>query len=1020
VGTLENGVLTLTKDNVVSVYVKNDSPEVYADNASNVVYKYTNLYVIEKNNVDYVATLTGEFAVGNLVTFAYADTSIKFRVASLAGASWGTLESAGQHAGEYTFSDSEDVLVLDGFGPTNGKLGDAKLNDADVSYAMVGYMQNMLIISADATEKYYQMDGRVLTEVTASDGMQGKFVSNASESSYYEVSGLGYYKRSGVDYYDKYEFNSSANTIKLNSTTYTIYHNGNVLSTGTSHYVKEGYDVTTKDFTDYVDVVYENTDNQIKVRVTKPSGAYKVVVLEAVTLNGVEFTATTYDAVYVLDRLVFNGVELVLSDTLDLVIAEETYTLTEFVPEKTLAEKVVGVYVNGNYYVRVYDDEGTLKACYGSSINPYSQPSFYTCTITDEDNGKLEFTPYSSAYDFTYSEVENVGRITFGTSSSIDSSYRGKEFVAYDDSTVELRAVSGASITAGGYAPGASTLAKIYENNELKSSWTNISYTQTLTADQRNTVGVLDVEVYAWVYGKKHTVVSQLTITESWDLTTSSKSIYATEENYTKADIIALGMFTPKHNGTAVEVTEDMLTLPTGFDTTKAGTYTITCTYHEITKTATLTVNANPAGHYNYTSGETSTYYGTYFSTGLDIEMVDGKLNLIVGSTTLTNIKSGNTYTINSKDIEVTIANDKITLTYWQGYTDHSTVYTKEKEVDVTKYVGLYVNGNYYVRLFAEDKKLKAYCSSSICTSSDPTVYECTVTDDDAGAAQIKYSSYTNAFTLSEVGSQRKITFSSASTVDYSYRGKEFTEFDDSTVELVSKNYESKCGNSIYAYNIAKVRLNNEDQSWTGLKFVTNLTDDQRNTLGDKEAEVTTWVYGKKYTATISYTVVENYALSYSNKTIETQEGYGKAEIIASGMFTAKHNNVVDTITEDMITLPAGFDSNVAGTYTITCTYYTETKTATLTVVAKVDFTGTWTTSNTESYVKENLTFVKNDNGTYNISYGTSTTWKNITLPLSGSVSLDDYYSLTINATNITLEYERGYTWQSSTYTKQA
>ncbi|MCM1555920.1 MAG: InlB B-repeat-containing protein [Anaeroplasma bactoclasticum] len=617
-GTLENGVLTLNKDDVTSIYVKNDSPTIYADNTGNVVYKYTNLYVLEKDNVDYVATMTGEFAVGSFVTFTYADTSVKFRVVSLAGASWGTLESAGETAGEYTFSDSSDVLVLDGFGPTNGRLGDAKLNDADVSYAMLGYMQNILIIYPNSTEKYYHMDGRVLTEVTVSDGMEGKYVFNTS---YYLVSGLGYYKRSGAEYYELYEYNSTTNTIKLNSTTYTIYHNGNVLSTGSSHYVKEDYSVATKDFTDYLDTVYENTLHQVKVRVTKDSPAYKVVVLETVTLNGVELTATTYDAVYVLDRLVFNGVELVLSDTLDLVVAEETYPLTEFVPEKTLAEKVVGVYVNGNYYVRVYNEEGTLKACYGSSINPYSQPSSYTCTITDEDNGKLQFTPYSSAYDFTYSEVENVGRITFGTSTDIDSSYRGKEFVSYDDSTVELRAVLGTSITAGGYAPGASTLAKIYENNELK-SWTNISYSRTLTAEERNTVGVIDVEVYAWVYGKKHTVTSQLAVVESWDISVSKSSltIKVTSENYTKADVVALGMFTPKHNGTAVEVTEDMISLPTGFDTTKVGSYTISCMYHEITKTATLVVEADP---YNYTFGRYK--YSTTSGLYLYVENGTGK-----------------------------------------------------------------------------------------------------------------------------------------------------------------------------------------------------------------------------------------------------------------------------------------------------------------------------------------------------------------------------------------------------------
>ena len=88
----------------------------------------------------------------------------------------------------------------------------------------------------------------------------------------------------------------------------------------------------------------------------------------------------------------------------------------------------------------------------------------------------------------------------------------------------------------------------------------------------------------------------------------------------------------------------------------------------------------------------------------------------------------------------------------------------------------------------------------------------------------------------------------------------------------------------------------------------------------------------------------------------------------------------------------------------------------------EIDYEGVWTTSNTETYVKEDLTFVKNADGTFNITYGSSTTWKNITLPAVGKyVYLDtyEYYYLTINANDITLTYERGSTYQYSTYKKQ-
>ncbi|MDE7095390.1 MAG: InlB B-repeat-containing protein, partial [Anaeroplasmataceae bacterium] len=46
-GTLNNGVLILTKDAAASVYVKNDSPAVYSDNAGNVVYKLALIHISE-------------------------------------------------------------------------------------------------------------------------------------------------------------------------------------------------------------------------------------------------------------------------------------------------------------------------------------------------------------------------------------------------------------------------------------------------------------------------------------------------------------------------------------------------------------------------------------------------------------------------------------------------------------------------------------------------------------------------------------------------------------------------------------------------------------------------------------------------------------------------------------------------------------------------------------------------------------------------------------------------------------
>ena len=252
-----------------------------------------------------------------------------------------------------------------------------------------------------------------------------------------------------------------------------------------------------------------------------------------------------------------------------------------------------------------------------------------------------------------------------------------------------------------------------------------------------------------------------------------------------------------------------MITLPDDFDSMIPGSYDITCTYHGQTQTAVLTINSDPTGHYSYISGETNTSYGTYFSSGFDVELINEKISIKIGSTTLTNVVSGNEYVINNKDITIKLlANGQITFTYtdsrWNPYT---TTYAKPKEVDMTKYEGVYLNGSYYVRLFAEDKILKVYYGSSINPYSDPTSYECLLLDEEAGSLQFTYSSYINAFTFNEVGT-KSITFGSETTVEYSYRGKTFTYYDDSTVELVGKNYSSKAGTSPSASTIAEIREN--------------------------------------------------------------------------------------------------------------------------------------------------------------------------------------------------------------------
>lgn len=1021
-GTLVDGVITLIQKDVVSIYVKADEPKVYYSDNNIAVYQYKNFCVVEKEGNDYLATVKGEFKVDELITLTFNDEDVKFKVKSLAGSSWGSLEAGKAFAGEYLVFGTEDKLVLDGFGPTNGTLGKAEYNDQEVQYSITKYLTHILLIFADETEKYYLVEDKTLTEITELDGLQGNY-SNGSTT--YRISGLGYAIRMNNSYFEVYTYNQQEQTITINNMVFHIYHNGNVLLRSNTAYVKEGYVVESKDFTSYLDKIYQNEDNAIKLKVSKTieddKETYYVTVVEAFTIHDVVFDATTYDAVYVLDRMVFNGVELIVSDSLALVVdTEHTYSLTEFVPAQSFAEQLVGLYVyNTSYYVNIFNEEGALKVYYSSSINAYSTPTAYEVTIEDEANLRAQYKYSSYTFAFTFAERDGVKSITFDNETYVDYSYRGKTFTAYDDSTVELVSKNYESKAGSNFS--ASSLAVIKENGIVK-NWNNISFVTPLTAEQKNVPGVYEVEVYAWVYGKKLTTMVSYTVVEDFTLSYSKKSIFV-KEGFGKAEIIALGMFTAKHNGVIDVITEDMITLPDDFDSMIPGSYDITCTYHGQTQTAELTINSDPTGHYSYISGETNTSYGTYFSSGFDVELINEKISIKIGSTTLTNVVSGNEYVINNKDITIKLlANGQITFTYtdsrWNPYT---TTYAKPKEVDMTKYEGVYLNGSYYVRLFAEDKILKVYYGSSINPYSDPTSYECLLLDEEAGSLQFTYSSYINAFTFNEVGT-KSITFGSETTVEYSYRGKTFTYYDDSTVELVGKNYSSKAGTSPSASTLAEIKENSTSKNWTNIKFVTALTTEQKNEVGPHTVEVYAWVYGKKLVANISFTVIENYSLSRSNKNIYTQSGYGKADIIASGMFTAKHNGVADTITEDMITLPEGFDSTVAGTYTITCTYYTETLTATLTIMEEIDYEGIWTTSNTETYVKEDLTFVKNADGTFNITYGSSTTWKNITLPAVGKyVYLDtyEYYYLTINANDITLTYERGSTYQYSTYKKQ-
>ncbi len=1016
-GTLENGVLTLTKDDTTVIYVKNDKPAVYYSDNNIALYKYSSINVIEIENVDYLATMTGEFIVDNLVTFAYGAETITFRVKTLAGASWGNLESAKAHAGEYTFADSEDILVLDGFGPTNGMFGKAMLNGEAIQYSMLGYMEHMVLVHTDGTERYYSMTDRVLTEITTRDGMEGVYESG---SSFYQISGLGYYGKSNSSYYDTYTYDPLNKTITLNGTEYSIYHDGNVLSNGSSHYIKDSYSVETMDFTDYLSKTYVNTDSGIKLKITKTEDLYQVVIIEAFTLNGTEFSGT-YDAVYVLDRLVFNGVELVLSDTLDLVVSpNDSYALIEFVPEKTLAEKVVGLYVNGGYYVRVYADGADLKVYYGGNPNPYSDPTAYDCTIVDEETKQLQFVYSSYTNAFVFSDA-NGKEISFASDSTVEYSYRGKVFAEYDDSTVEL--VGKNYQAKAGSNPSASSLAEIYENG-AKKSWSNIKFETPLTDGQKNVPGSYEADVYAWVYGVKRVATVSYTVIENYALSKSNKSIYV-QENYGKAEIIASGMFTAKHNGVNDTVTEDMITLPAGYDSTVVGAYTITCTYYTETVTATLNINPDPTGEYVYLSGETNTSYGTYFSSGIKIEVVNGSTNLIIDSNTITGIESGNNYSINGKDITVKLlTNGNLTLTYTDSrWNEYTTTYAKPKEVDLSKYCGVYTYSSYNIRLYEDSKKLKFVYGSSANPYSDPTSYECTIVNEEAGTIQFTNGSYVNIFTFTDNAGVKTLTFGSDSSIEYNYRGRVWTSYDDSTVELVGKNYQAKAGSNPSASSLAEIHENGEKKSWSNIKFVTPLTDAQKNTLGEHTAEVYAWVYGKKIVATVSYTVIENYSLSRSNKTIFVQAGYGKAEIIASGMFTAKHNGVADTITEDMITLPDGFDSSVAGTYTITCTYHTETVTATLTVNPDPAGQYVYLSGETNTYYGtyfENGITIEVVNGSINLIID-SNKIENIKSGYSYQINGKDITVGLLTNGNLTLTYtDNNWNDHTTTYTKQS
>ncbi len=864
-GTLENGVMILTKDEVTKVYVKGSIPKSYLSDNSISVYQFDTLCVVEVNGNDYVAEVEGEFVVDSLITLAYNQSTVKFKVTKLpTDFSWGLLEAGKEHAGSYKIQGTEDVLVLDGFGPTNGLPGDALLNNEPVQYAMVGYMKNMLVIHTDHVEKFYQIQDRTLIEVTEKDGMEGKY---ASGTSYFEVSGLGYYKRSGASYYDTYVYDEENKTIKLNSTTYTIYHKGNVLSTGTSHYVKEGYQVEEKSFTDYLDKPYMNATLNTKFRISYTDNMYSIKVLEQFTLNGNEVPAdTVLEAVYVFDRLVATienvEVEFILTDLLSLVVGTDSYELEE-APVSAVSE-YVGTYVNGNYFVRLFlnpDDETKLKVTYAYYTNAAS-----TSNTFDVDVEEKTFSFNNQIFTFT-----NDNQTKYLTGASTNAyDYKSKDFELLTK-TVELKKKDAAAITmnAGSFPPSLSSIMGMYVDDVLDTRF-SLSWTNSMTSDQRNTPGTYSLEAYSWAYGVKYTVMVDITVLDAYSLTGSAKEIVAVED-FSKADIIALNMFKASHNGTTEPITEDMITLPVGFDSNIPGEYMITCTYHDQELSYKLTIKPNP---YLYV-------YGSFKSSDIFLLLTVNETKT-GGTVIYDDTKFSSTYPTGDYTGTFTVANNRIKISLNKYDYEYDMTVENGNVLELKYYSSTYYsnptypNPAYYLK--SKNFSLVSY---------DNTSFEGKGTNDTP--VEVKAGAYSSAssftgstyFKLTDNGSNVSISNVSVKTT---LTAEELKTVDEVYAIVANVYY---CGILFEATTYIKI-INNPEVNYP---TTTYLLANQRT-----NAEMIN-------------------------------------EILASNMFTAKLNGTPVPVTADMIQLPSNFDSTLNGSYTITCTYSGVSRSGTLYLV---------------------------------------------------------------------------------------
>ena len=316
----------------------------------------------------YIATITGTFADGEIVTVSYSDSEgAKSMIIKISGTKYTV---AGAERGTYT-SEGADNLVLDGFG--TAKLGEA----AETTYTVGG--QGYIIIGDSA---YILKDG-TYTVLADRDGYQGTFTRSDSKNFSFTLDGFGgvtakYYS---YTYTGTYSVNDSKTTLTIADCyssfngTYSLEEDANVLVSSDKVFIKDGYTVSSKldallgywksaDGTHSIEIVKASSKVYVKLdgTVYTAKGNYNNSIL-TISVDGKSMTITKDG-----EGIAYAGA--------DSSIALASATLT-FDVDTTKLEGTWELF-DYHYYTFTFDADGKLVASRVSDYGPHTETVNYT------------------------------------------------------------------------------------------------------------------------------------------------------------------------------------------------------------------------------------------------------------------------------------------------------------------------------------------------------------------------------------------------------------------------------------------------------------------------------------------------------------------------------------------------------------------------------------------------------------------------------------------------------------------